>query len=153
MLDRAASAVGRVVLAVTGEALRATKRSTAWIALDRDVVSRIDVRISKRTSCDQFFFDFLFLDVGVFPVALDSRAERQCRAERRFGTRRNDQLAFLTFRAVEDVARIATFAQRAMGGVIDSETVVATETAQKPRAIAVRVVTQFHAHRNRPLRS
>jgi hypothetical protein len=57
----------------------------------------------------------------------------------------------LAVRAVGDVAGVAALAQRAVGGVVRREPVVAAQPAQQPRAFALRVVTQFQTGRGRPL--
>ena len=80
VLDRTASAIGPVVFAVARESVRACKCPAARIALDRQVVSWIDVRLANRARQDDFFFFFFFL----FSAALDGRAEWQSRAERSF---------------------------------------------------------------------
>ena len=154
MWNRATGAICSVVLAVARETFGTAKRPAAWIALDRQIIYRIDKRLSNWTAGDEFFFDdiFFLLHVGVFSVTLDSRAERQSRAERSLGAGRNDQLAFLSLRAIENVARIAALAQRAVGGVVDCETVVATQTAEETRAFTFRVVTHFQTSGSRSLR-
>ena len=145
VLNRAAGAIGSVVFAVARKSFRAAQGPASRIALDRQIIGRINEWLSNRAADGQYFFFFFFeLDVGVFSVQLDGgRAKRQGRTERSFRTRRHDQLTFLSFRAIENVARIATLAQREVGGLIDGESVVAAQAAQETWTFAVRVVTHF----------
>jgi hypothetical protein len=75
VLDRAAGPVRPVVFAVTGKSCRAAQRPAARIALDGQIVDRVEERLASRAAGRPFFY-FFFLDVGVFSVKLlDSRAK------------------------------------------------------------------------------
>jgi hypothetical protein len=76
VLDRAASAVRPVVFAVTGKSCRAAQRPAARIALDGQIVDRVEEWLASRAAGRPFFDFFFLLDVGVFSVKLlDGRAE------------------------------------------------------------------------------
>ena len=140
MLNWAASALSCVIGTVTRIAVGAAESSASWIADGSFVRFAIDVRAAISSSRATEFF--LLDDCTFSSDLLNVDAEWQRRAERRFGALCNNQLTFLTiFRTCGHFARIATFAHWALSDVIDCETVIASEPAEKTGTFALRVVT------------
>jgi len=127
VLDRATSALCCLIGTVTSVSIGTTESSASRVADERLIRLSVDVSVSIRATDDVI----LFQDCAIASDLLHVDAERQCWTEWRFSALRNNQLTFLTcFRTSGHFARIATFADWTLGHVVDSESVITSQTAK-----------------------